>query len=44
MNEVSKHTIEESEAEKFKDNPQTGLAGSGFIEKMLKNLIIQKTS
>jgi hypothetical protein len=42
MNEIKRHTIEESEAEKYKDNPKTGLGGSGFIEKILRRIIIEK--
>ena len=42
MNEIKRQSIEESEVDKYKDFPQTGLAGSGFIEKRLKRLITKK--
>jgi hypothetical protein len=42
MNEVKRVTLEESDQEKSINYPQTGLAGSGFIEKRLKRLILEK--
>lgn len=42
MNEIKRQSIQESEVDKYKDFPQTGLAGSGFIEKRLKRLITKK--
>ncbi|RDB03721.1 hypothetical protein [Runella aurantiaca] len=42
MNEIRRQSIEESEAQKYKDYPETGLGGSGFVEKKLKRLITEK--
>jgi hypothetical protein len=44
MNEVRRLTIEEIEVDNYKDFPQTGLGGSGFIEKRLKRLITEKAT
>jgi hypothetical protein len=42
MDEIKRQTIDESEIEQYKEYPETGLAGSGFIEKRLKRLITEK--
>jgi Immunity protein 26 len=43
MNEIKRISIEESEAVKYTDYPETGLSGSGFIEKRLERIIIGKS-
>lgn len=40
MNEIRRQAIEETEIDRYKDYPRTGLSGSGAVEIMLKKLLI----
>ena len=40
MNEIRRQAIEETEIDRYKDYPRTGLSGSGAVEIMLRKLLI----